>query len=146
MPFHWPKAVRHQLFNRNYFELMHDIAEVPLPPRPAFYPSERETRIAQRFVKKLAGGPVILWVLAGSSVHKTWPHMDTILARLLLKYPDCRVILSGDELCKMLETGWENEKRIIKRSGADIRETLSLINHVDLVIGPETGVMNAAGS
>jgi ADP-heptose:LPS heptosyltransferase len=45
----------------------------------------------------------------------------------------------------MLEGGWENEPRVVKKSGKwSIRESLSMIAQSDLVIGPETGVLNAA--
>jgi ADP-heptose:LPS heptosyltransferase len=56
-------------------------------------------------------------------------------------------VLVGDELSTLLEQGWENEPRVIRKSGKySIRETLSLLSAVDMVVGPETGVLNAAGS
>ena len=44
----------------------------------------------------------------------------------------------------MLELGWENEPRVKCLSGEiGIRETLALAQVADVVIGPETGVINA---
>jgi len=92
------------------------------------------------------GDFTILWSLSGSSVHKAWPHIDAVIARIMLEWPDANVILVGDETSKMLEAGWENEPRVLRRSGVwSIRESMSMIDEVDLVIGPETGVLNAAG-
>ena len=51
---------------------------------------------------------VVLWVLAGSSLHKTYPHMDDVIANIVEGMPDSHVIFIGDELCQILEAGWEN--------------------------------------
>jgi ADP-heptose:LPS heptosyltransferase len=84
--------------------------------------------------------------LAGSAVHKTWPHLDTVIARLLIQNKDAKVVLVGDELCKLLEQGWEKEPRVICKSGEwSIRKSLSFAQVADIVIGPETGILNAVG-
>jgi len=50
----------------------------------------------------------------------------------------------GDELCEILEIPWEHEPRVIRQSGKwPIRKTLAFAQVADVVIGPETGVMNA---
>ncbi len=65
----------------------------------------------------------------------------------MLKYPDVHVTLVGDEFCKILEQGWENERRVHKQSGRwSIRESMSFAEVADIVIGCETGLLNAAGS
>lgn len=136
----WPHAVRHKHLNQNYLEFMHALAEVPFKPFPKFYPTAEETKLAKSQKK----GFTILWALAGSSVHKSWPHIDAIWARLMLRYPDCQIVTTGDATTQILEAGWENEKRIVKRAGKwSIRETLAFATVADLVVGPETGVLNA---
>jgi ADP-heptose:LPS heptosyltransferase/predicted SAM-dependent methyltransferase len=142
----WPDSVRRKYMGVNYFEFTHDLAEVPLPPKPKFYPTEEEKAWAKKERASFGGDFVMLFALAGSSVHKVWPHMDGFMARFLLSRKEGRVVLVGDELSQMLETGWENEPRVMRRSGKyTIRETLALLDVVDLVVGPETGVLNAAG-
>lgn len=139
----WSYSVRRKHFNKNYLEFMHDIAELPYEAGQKFYPTEEETKWAKAELKKM-GGKVILWSLAGSAVHKTWPWMDHIIARLMLSNHDVKVVLVGDELCKLLEQGWEGEPRVIRRSGVwNIRQSLAFAQECDLVIGPETGVLNA---
>lgn len=139
----WSHEVRHKYLNHNYLEITHDIAGVPFPPRQKFYRTDQEKAWAR---KERSGNPVILWTLAGSSIHKTWPYLDQVIARLLVTFPSCRIYLVGDELCQLLESGWEGESRVIRKSGKwSIRQTLSFLPECDLIVGPETGVMNAAG-
>jgi len=90
-------------------------------------------------------GPIIMWSLAGSSVHKTWAGLDNILASLMVQFPTCEVVLVGGPECVILEQGWEKEPRIHKTSGKwSIRQSLSFLSQCNLIIGPETGVLNAA--
>lgn len=143
VPFYWPSDVRHALYNVNYMEHIHRLAGVPLPHRERFYPTDREKAWAKKQRKKIKG-PVILWTMAGSSVHKTWPFLDAMVARAMLEWPDVHFVLVGDGLCQLLERGWEAEKRVILRSGKwSVRKTLTFAEYADLVIGPETGVMAA---
>lgn len=140
--------LRHQLMNRNYVEMQHAIADVPYSKElfaSKFYPTLEEKSWALAERKRIGGDWLIMWSLAGSSPHKTWQGLDNILASLMLQYPTCRVVLVGGPEAVILEGGWENENRIKKTCGKwNIRQTLSLLPHCDLVIGPETGVLNAA--
>lgn len=139
----WPQEVRHKYMNVNYLEFIHDLAGIPFKPCQRFHPSEDEKSWARKEKAKL--GKVILWSLSGSAVHKTWPHLDTVLARLLLK-TDYKIVLVGDQGCQVLEMGWENEPRVVKRSGIwSIRESLAFAQVSDMVVGSETGVLNAVG-
>lgn len=142
----WPHELRHALMNVNYLEMAHGVAGVPFPPRQKFYPTDVEAAWARKERQKMGGAPVILWTLSGSSIHKAWPYLDQTVARTLLEWPNARVVLVGDELSKTLEQGWEAEPRVLRRSGEwTIRQTLAFIEQADLLVGPETGVMNAAG-
>lgn len=139
----WAPAVRHRLMNHNYVQVAHELAGVPHEPRVKFYPTEDEKRWAQKERGK-CGEFVITWSLAGSSVHKTWPYLDNILAALLLEFPFATITLVGGPDSKILEAGWENEARVRRRCGEwSIRQSLAFAQVSDLVIGPETGVLNA---
>lgn len=143
----WSHEVRRKYLGAiNYFEFTHDLAGVPLPPKPKFYATEEEKTWAKKERDSFGGNFCLLMPLAGSSVHKVWPHMDSFVARFLLKYPEGRVVMVGDHFCQLLEQGWEKESRVIRKSGKySIRQTLALLSEVDMVLGPETGVLNAAG-
>lgn len=155
----WPQNVRQVVLNKNYLEWTSFLAELPYHSEARFYPTPEEAGRAQGFISAIAlarqpqdrmiGMPnarvfTIMWALAGSSVHKFTPHMDAVIARVLLEIPEAVIILAGDPACKILEEGWEVEPRVYCESGKQtIRETLALAQKVDLVIGPETGVLNA---
>jgi ADP-heptose:LPS heptosyltransferase len=155
----WPQAVRQVVLNKNYLEWTSFMCELPYYSEARFYPAPEEAGKARGLLTaiQLARAPrdlmigvptprvfTIMWALAGSSVHKWTPHMDSVIARVLLEMPEAVVILTGDEACQVLECGWELEPRVYRESGRQtIRETLALAQKVDLVIGPETGVLNA---
>lgn len=155
-PFWWPNAARKKHMDRNYLEWIHDVAEVPPPYRPKFYSTMEERAWAQK-QKGNFGKRNILWSLAGSSGHKVWPHIDDILLRLLPSFPDVHVVLVGDETCKLLEQGWcrfdegkddfvETNPRVHLRSNKwTIRQSMAFAEVADLIIGTETGLLNAAG-
>ena len=171
-------TARHMLMNVNYLDLSHAMADVPLTPKGArFYPRAHETKAMEEFRAKLGAGPVILWSLAGSSIHKFWPWLQEAAA-WLLDHTDCKIVYTGDDACQVLEMGicqgllrhrlampdveshkmrlsemllklkehWGGVNRVLCRSGSwSIRETLTFVDHADIVVGPETGVLNAAG-
>ena len=154
----WPHALRHRLLNQNYAEHAAAIAEIPFRAEGKFYPTKEERSRALEHVNKLrddanAGNTIgerdqatfnILWVLAGSSPHKFTPHQDVVVRAVLSRLRRATVTLVGDDACRILEAGWEQEPRVYCRSGElPIRDTLALAQVMDLVIGPETGVMNA---
>jgi len=139
----WPHEVRKKRLNLNYMDFIAELAGVEFKPCRLFHPSDDE--------KEWAGRETddndtfwCLWALAGSSIHKFTPHQDTVIARMMLYMPECKVILVGDDACRILEQGWEGEKRVIRSSGKlGIRQTLALAERMDCVIGPETGVLNS---
>lgn len=141
----WPPAVRHSQMNVNYLEFAHRLASVTHQPNVAFYATAEEKEWARKQRGKMGDGPVVMWSLAGSSVHKTWAGLDHILASILLNYKTANIVLVGGPECQMLEAGWEHEPRVHKTSGKwSIRQTLAFLDRCDLVIGSETGVLNAA--
>ena len=140
----WPKEVRHKLMNHNYIELMHGIAEVPYTkPNTKFYPSKKEMKWAEKERKKLKG-EVILWALSGSSIHKFTPHTDTVVQNLLNTHKNLYIVFVGDNACRILESGWEDNSRVLCRSGEwNIRQVLTFAELCNVIVGPETGVLNS---
>jgi ADP-heptose:LPS heptosyltransferase/SAM-dependent methyltransferase len=139
----WPKQLRDSMFNKNYLEFAHDIAELPHEFNPRFYPTQQESDWARKEAAKL--GRFIVYSLSGSSIHKAWPYMDGLIARLMI-HTGLKVVLTGADMDKLLEQGWENEPRVIRRAGVwSIREAMAVLPHAELIFGSETGLMNAAG-
>lgn len=142
----WPKSVRDRHLNYNYFQFQHEIAEVPWKGKPEhrFYATQEEKDWAVDQRIELKAKPCILWVLSGSSVHKVWPHIDQIYARMLLHYPESKIVTIGDERSLILDDPWKSEPRIVRKATKwTIRQTLAFAQVADLVVGPETGVLSA---
>lgn len=137
----WPKNLRHERMNDNYLEFTAKVADVPYSSEAKFYPTEAEKAEAKA---KLCDGLNVMWALAGSSCHKFYPGQDAVIARLLTEHENCRIFMVGDAACKILEAGWDKESRVVCTSGElGIRDTLTLAQLCDVVIGCETGVLNA---
>lgn len=141
----WPPALRHKMMNLNYLEVAHQLAGVPHDPQVRFFPTLEEKNWARETRRKMKAELVVLWSLAGSSIHKTWSGLDNIIASIMLHFPKVHVVLVGGADCQILEAGWENESRVHAFSGKwKMRQTMAFLEQCDLIIGPETGVLNAA--
>ncbi len=143
----WPHSMRHKYLNINYGEFAADIAEVPYRSDGRFYPSSDEIEWRNQYrAERIGDGFAIMWALAGSSLHKFYPWMDSVIAKVMLLAPRAKFVLVGDYACQILEQGWELEDRVIRESGKlSIRKTLALAQVMHCVVGPETGVLNAVG-
>lgn len=155
----WPDAMRRKYLGLNYLQFMSELAQIPYRAEARFYPTPDERRAAQEMLKGIEARlqpdfrpPMraarkmyfVMWCLAGSSVHKVYPHQDDVIANLLAARDDIVVIMVGDMVCKVLEQGWEDNPRVVCTSGSfNPRQTMALAQQVDLVIGPETGMLNA---
>lgn len=142
----WTTEARHAHMNQNYLEFTHKIAGLPYEgTKMRFVATPAEAKWAKEQAKNSGGAPLIMWVLAGSSVHKVWPYVDAVMAQILAVFPQARVVTVGDDRCKqMIEPAWEKEPRVIKKSGVwSIRDTMAFAKECNLVIGPETGVLSS---
>jgi ADP-heptose:LPS heptosyltransferase/predicted SAM-dependent methyltransferase len=153
LPFDYPHETRDKLFGSiNYLERTHDIAGVPHDFAPAFYPDRREANAANAEKKKIAGNaPLIMWVLNGSALHKTYAWSQMVIMRLL-KYTDAHIVTVGDKGGAELEAGYaefldgikvDRSRLHFMATKQSIRETMALAQICDVVVGPETGVLNA---
>jgi len=137
----WSYEMRHKHLNKNYLEFMHDIAGVPYEPKVRFYPTEYERAWANAEYDRI-GGKVILWALGGSAIHKHWPNLDEAIAEVA--NDDVHVVTVGDKLCKIQERGLETNPNVILRSWMwTMRQSMAFAQVCDLVIGTETGLLNA---
>lgn len=153
-----PEA-RRALMDRNYVEFTHLWAQVPGPFNPRFYPSEDEDENADEIVTGLTGhAPVVGWVMSGSSVNKIYPHQAPAVCQILNARPDAHVVLIGAKEPKdeglqatilrsvRMFCGPDAASRVHPMAGAwTPRQAFTIAQHCDVVVGPETGVMNAVG-
>lgn len=139
--------------NTSYLEHTHNIASVPHDFSGArFHSTEPERRWAAA-TRAAKDGPVIAWCVNGSSVHKVYPWVQIVAGWLLERTP-AHIVLYGDPgigaklaqviLNVLADDGRCDMSRIV--SIADkwtIRQSLSFAKHADVIVGPETGPMNA---
>lgn len=138
----------------NYLEHTHNIAAVPFGfDNARFHATEAERKWA-RAVRRQMSGPVIVWVINGSSAHKVYPWVQVVAAWLLKRTP-AHIVLYGDPgVGKQLQDGI---LACLEQDGCDmgratgiagkwsIRQSLAFLDVADCVVGPETGPINAAG-
>lgn len=140
----WPMHARHAFMDRNYLEWQHRLAGVSHRPQVRFYATPEEQGAAR--AERLRFGPsVIVWSLAGTAVHKFWPFVGQVLQQLLATHLDVEIIIAGDATLLPLVNSLALSPRVHNRCGVwSIRECLAFLSEADLVIGPETSVLNAA--
>jgi len=146
----WPDEARRMICAFNYVELLHAIAGVPFRFEQRFHATEEERTSARAF---LGDEPTIVWALAGSAPHKVWPWAAPAIVQLLTKHPTCRVVLVGGSesahLSRVVVEGasrYHGDPRDRLRTlvgSCSIRESFALAQAADVVVGPETAVLNA---
>ena len=143
--FNWTKEKRHEECNKNFYDFTLDWGGYgDIKGRNGqLHFTHFEERLAKGSLKKHSGKFVILWSLSGSSAHKTYPYSEYIAHLFLSRHRDAVILTVGDEICELIEP---HGNRIKNYSGKwPIRKSLIMTKYVDLVIGPDTGLMHGAG-
>ena len=145
--FRWEHEVRHEKCNKNYYDEQFRVAGFPeiTGRNGELFFSSLEHKLAKAFIKKprKAKQFVVMWSLAGSSFHKNYPYTQLVCDWLLREYNDIVVITVGDALSVMLE--WEHPRVKCRSDKWSIRQAMLMTKYVDLVVGSETGILNASG-
>jgi ADP-heptose:LPS heptosyltransferase len=141
--FNWDQVKRHAACNVNYYDRTNDLGgyiETGLNGELFFSPLEHSQ--ARKFRRKYAGRFMVIWVLSGSSYHKAYPYAEYV-AKALCKYPEIMICTVGDAMAELLEWDLLNTKRYANRW--EIRKSMIMTKYADLVVGPDTGMLHAAG-
>ncbi len=138
--FYWPQEMRHRYMNTNYLEAMHEVACVSAVYRQRFYPTDAERIWAADWWKKADGSFRVVVAATGSGVNKIWPGLFEYVGRLAMRHEKVNVVvLGGLHSAKLLE----HERIHELGETLSIRRSLALALQADLVIGQETGILNA---
>lgn len=135
----------------NYLEHTHNIAAVPHDFSARYHMTPFENEKAQ-WDKRKMNGPVVVWVINGSSAHKVWPWVHIVTAWLLKRTP-AHVVLFADPgpVGQALTAGIAD---CLKQDGVDmsrvhpiggrweLRRAMAFAHVADCVVGPETGPLN----
>lgn len=150
--YYWPDAVRRRECAVNYVEYLHRIADVSYAGgcQQRFYPTPGEAAQAKAFAGPRR--PVILWAIAGSHQHKVWPGLPRAMARVLHE-TDAHIVATGgpetnelwhSTLAFLLDYHRDADRRITPLIGSHpIRQIMALAQAATVVVGPETGILNA---
>jgi ADP-heptose:LPS heptosyltransferase len=103
---------------------------------------EAEESLGQMLRKQLKDRFFILWAMSGSGLHKAYPWSPFVAGELNRHFDDIQIITVGDSMCKMIEWNMANTMR--QAGNWTIRQSLIGTKYADLVIGPETGILNGA--
>jgi len=143
--FHWSKEKRHEECNKNFYDYTMELAGYPDRKglNGELYFSRLENDLARGVRNKHKGKFLILWSLSGSSVHKAYPFSEYVAMALLNKYPDIQILTTGDSVCGMID--WKHPRTKNYSGIWPIRKSMIMTKYVDLVIGPDTGLLHAAG-
>lgn len=143
-------ARRRMYGSTSYVEHIHMIAGVPGPYLPRFCPEIGEIDAANR----LLGQKSVVLGLAGSAEYKVWPHAPAFV-ECVLSETDASIFLAGGskdaEIARnivdfVVEEGKNDPKRVIDLTNAPVRESFAIAWQSDVVVGPETGIMNAVAA
>lgn len=143
--FGWNHKKRHVRCNYNYIDATMATAGYPdmKGEQPELFFSESEHDLARHFRQRHKDTFLILWSLSGSSFHKLYPWSEYVAGDIAMKHRDEVGILTvGDEMSRLLE--WQNPITDSRSGLLTVRQSMILTQYVDLVIGPETGILNAA--
>lgn len=144
--FNWSHKKRKKECNKNYIDYTMERAGYDLlkgEPTELFF-TEQEEQLAKIFLDNHKGKFLIVWAMSGSSIHKVYPWAEYVAGSICQKYGDDTLIVTvGDDVSRMVE--W-NLPNTLPRCGIfTIRQSMILTKYANLVIGPETGILNAAG-
>lgn len=128
----------------NYYTEMLRIGgytDVASPCGELFF-SPSEERQGAEWRKRCKDKFLVAWLPKGSSEHKSYPLMPEVLRGWLAKHPEALVFSIGGPDAQT----WEfDHPQVIRTSGQwPLRLSLVSMKYADLVVGPETGMMNAA--
>jgi len=143
--FYTSKDWRNSTCNTNYYDQTLKLGGYPevVGTRGELYFSRDEEKAAKRVRDKFKDQFLALWALKGSSYHKAYPLLEPVLREWLRTHPDAFVVLTGSKDDAALQF---NHPQVTKAAGImSLREVFALTKVVDLVAGPETAVLNAAG-
>jgi ADP-heptose:LPS heptosyltransferase len=154
--YYWPEHARRSILGSvNYVERQHMLAGVPYRRnRQWFFETPKEEAEAK---ESLRSAITVGIALCGSHRFKSWTDLPEFCAILLRKHRVRLVLLGGfdarelaiqEYLMRALEAEFgsrdSDEFEVMSCISTPMRTSLALACHVDILIGSDTGLLNAA--
>jgi ADP-heptose:LPS heptosyltransferase len=115
----------------------------PINLEGLYYPPEI-IKWAEDWREKNSDKFIIIMPVNGSSVHKRFRNWKEVATKILDTYQDSVIYLAGDNADVV--KGFSHPRvRYLFWPSLPIKQTFLMTKYADMVIGPETGVMAAAG-
>lgn len=136
---------RHALLNKNYYDTQLEMAGYPHIKGESgeMFFSNAEEMWCRDKLKKYRNNYKVMWSLSGSSFHKTYPFAQNVCEVFLSLHEDAVIFLTGHYVDKLLV--WQHPRVKDLVDNWTLRQVLCSIKYMDLVVAPETGILNAAG-
>lgn len=146
--FHWPVGERRAFYGKKgFYDAVFDRAGIEVPKDLNlqglyFWPDQEETVLKWR--NKYKDNFLVVIPIAGSTVQKIFHTFKDVVVSILEKYPDAIVYLAGDEAC---EQHVPDHPRVKSMCGdrVTMKQAVHMMKYADMVVGPETGLLAAAG-
>jgi ADP-heptose:LPS heptosyltransferase/ubiquinone/menaquinone biosynthesis C-methylase UbiE len=143
--YEWSHEKRHKECNINYQDRTMECAGYSdmKGQLPEMHFTDIEEHLAKNFTNHHRDKFTIIWGMSGSAYHKTYPWSEYVAQEFCTSHQkDVEIITVGDEGCRILE--WQNPLTINKCGMWTVRQAFIMTKYADLVIGPDTGLLNAA--
>lgn len=143
--FYASKESREAMARGNYYDRMFEIAGYPdiKGKTGELFLSAGEKYLLRLWEEKYKDCFKIIWCVRGSSDHKIYPHLWDVAEELTETYHNIRVFLVGDSMTQILESPNHKIRSCIGAWG--FRQAMIATSAADLVISPETAILNASG-
>lgn len=138
---------RKRLKGKNYYDVHVEKAGYkPHKPKGEIYFSKEETMRGKEWRRKNKNFFKIVWALSGSSVHKVYRFFEPAARAFLNKHENAKIFTVGDHTTKLLTFKHERVvNTMLEPLELSFRDGMLITKYADLVIGPETGILNTAG-
>lgn len=140
--FFLPQDLRARFARGNYLEMVHDYAGLPHAFHQQFYPTAGELAAVRKQRALLPDGPFVVVNACGSSVAKTWPHLQGFLRRMAAARVVTMVL--GDT--RDLDLEEIAPYVVIPANGYPARMALAFCQLADAVVGTESMILNSVAS
>lgn len=146
--FYWPIGFRRAYYGANgFYDATFKRAGLTIPnpfTTVGMYFTDDQTANCERWRERHKDQFIVVIPVAGSTAQKVFHNYREVAEAILERYSDAVVYLAGDESCRpcMFE-----HPRVFSMIGSDvsIKQAVHRMKYADMVIGPETFLLVAAG-
>lgn len=147
--FYAPVAERRAQFGeKNFYKAIFEKCEISIGDKidtEGLHFTEKEISWAENWRKKHIGDFIVMVPFAGSCAHKVFPCLLGVISKILEKYHNSCVYIAGDSSLNPVFSNCKHDRLIHAYNDVPIKQAVLMTKYADIVIGPETGVVVAAG-